>query len=545
MRAETRKTGCWLGIVFGLSVLVRFVLANFYPRTVNCYPDEFLYLSLGESLWNHHNIQVFNVASSFRKVLYPLVISPAFAFADVKIRGTIIAFINAGVISLGVFPVYGLARRVLKEEKNIWLCVMLYVISPSITYSMTYMSEVVSIPLSLLLVYFIFIFWEENSPIRRMWIGVGVVFLMILCYMAKSVALVFPVALALTYLTEWTLGKDRKKRAIALVLGFVMLTGLLWFGHNILLMANIFEKGYYIIFGVLFFLTITVLGFCVILVLLPGICLGKLDENSKRLYGFLLYTVVVTAIVVTCMIYTAEDFPSLTPRAHLRYVEFLFVPFVILLLRIMEREVKQVNRWKMLVAFGVWAVILLGVFRGFLGQTVDQTMLFYWQLFADEGKNFSPVKVRLLSLVIILVIAEFIVLYYRNHQWFRRFLMTGLIVMSLGNSVLSIYVQYKTHSHSEEETVEAEQLREFVLEHSDENFLVLEPDNYCEMIDTFLVDCDNVRTGMKPVMLQVKHRFKKPLQVEYIIQCDAIYPAEEGMEYITTYPNLGYSLYRK
>ena len=36
--------------IFLLSIAIRFVLANFYPKTINCYPDELLYLSFGESL---------------------------------------------------------------------------------------------------------------------------------------------------------------------------------------------------------------------------------------------------------------------------------------------------------------------------------------------------------------------------------------------------------------------------------------------------------------------------------------------------------------
>ena len=40
--------------IFFLSIAIRFVLANFYPKTINCYPDELLYLSFGESLWNNH-----------------------------------------------------------------------------------------------------------------------------------------------------------------------------------------------------------------------------------------------------------------------------------------------------------------------------------------------------------------------------------------------------------------------------------------------------------------------------------------------------------
>ena len=40
----------FVGIVFFMSVMIRTVLGWYYPRTVNCYPDEALYLSAAESL---------------------------------------------------------------------------------------------------------------------------------------------------------------------------------------------------------------------------------------------------------------------------------------------------------------------------------------------------------------------------------------------------------------------------------------------------------------------------------------------------------------
>lgn len=64
--------------------------------------------------------------------------------------------------------------------------------------------------------------------------------------------------------------------------------------------------------------------------------------------------------------------------------------------------------------------------------------------------------------------------------------------MSLGNSVLSGYIQYKTHTHSEQETAEIYDIRDFVRNHSDDTFLVMESNAGEEMLDTFLMDCDNL-----------------------------------------------------
>lgn len=74
-----KKIYAIIGIFF-LSIVARFLLANFYPKTINCYPDELLYLSFGESLWNNHALLVSNMPSVFDKAAYPILIAPSFIF---------------------------------------------------------------------------------------------------------------------------------------------------------------------------------------------------------------------------------------------------------------------------------------------------------------------------------------------------------------------------------------------------------------------------------------------------------------------------------
>ena len=126
MKQETEMKRYIVPLLFVVSVAVRFLMANFYPKTINCYPDELLYLSGGASLWNHHQMLVFGVPSTFGRIGYALLIAPAFAFADVKVRGMVIALVNAILVSVGIFPVYGIAKRILKENRYIILSLALY-----------------------------------------------------------------------------------------------------------------------------------------------------------------------------------------------------------------------------------------------------------------------------------------------------------------------------------------------------------------------------------------------------------------------------------
>ena len=135
------------------------------------------------------------------------------------------------------------------------------------------------------------------------------------------------------------------------------------------------------------------------------------------------------------------------------------------------------------------------------------------------------------------------VLYYRKRELFGRAVTIGLTIMCLGNSALSIFVQYKTHTHSEAETVEMEQLRDFVRVHSDENFLVLEPENYCEMIDTFLVDCQNVRYGLGVGLMQDASQYVEPRDISYAIVWDEGVDVDTDAVLVERYESLGYLLY--
>ena len=546
MRCINKKTNCNISSIIGiffLSIAIRFVLANFYPKTINCYPDELLYLSFGESLWNNHALLVGNMPSVFDKAAYPILIAPSFIFSDVKVQGMMIALINSLLMSLGIFPVYGLAKRILADHRYVLFCAVLYAICPTLTYSMTFMSENLSVPLSLFCIYFVYRFWEVSKLRWKLGFGLLSALSMLLCYLTKDIALAFPIAFILVVLTDWVFGNNRKKRIGAILIGVVVVLAGIWIGFNRLFPGDILNKSGYVVFGFLFFLVFSVLGFCVIPVLLPGIHFRDMDVKSQKLYLFLMYTLVVTGAVVSCLIYTREDYPSLTPRAHLRYVEFLFIPLVVLLLRVIELKPVTASKRVVIGVFGVWAVMLLAVFQGFSGQTIDQTMLFYWQLFAKDGKVFSPVVVKVICVGIIVIIAGVMVLYYRKHEMFGRAVTIGLTIMCLVNSALSIFVQYKTHTHSEAETVEMEQLRDFVREHSDENFLVLEPENYCEMIDTFLVDCQNVRYGLGVGVMQDASRYVEPRDISYVIVWDEGVEMDADTVLVERYESLGYLLY--
>lgn len=584
-----KKENRFVWAVFWISVIIRTVLGCYYPRTVNCYPDEALYLSAAASLWNQHKVLAFNLPTDFGKIGYSLLIAPAFAFSNLRVRTMAIGFISALVMSLGLFPVNALAKKLLKEERFRRWSLLFYALSATMTYSMTYASEVLFIPVMVLLIYLIYQLltdaWHGKKKILML---VVTVLVWLLAYLVKELVLVIPVALVLYFVTDRLLGwRQRKgmekddvapgkkqtwKFLLALLLMAVACIGIYLFsnagtqyyqlGFDLTLLQ---ERFWYLLYGTLFFIVSTLIAFLFLPVLYPVIFGRTMEKNARKLCLFLVYVIVVTAAVVSYTIYIYEDYPSLTPRAHIRYVEYLFVPFLILLFHLLEQK-RPVFAFRHVLALAAALGLCLVSFVGFNGQTIDHTMLFFVQVFSQDGHTFLPYKARLCVLLLIVIVAIFTYLFYNKSKFFITLLLSGILIVSLGNNILSTYVQYKTHTHTQAETTEAEQVCDFVREHADVGIGVIEPVTHEELLDTFLIDCDNVRNigiaggwyfaltqgNIKKYGLWSEGEVAKyagygaPQTLDYILVSNDAYTIEEtdAMTQVAEYPNLGYTLYK-
>ena len=610
-------------VVFVLSVFLRFILCNYFPKTINCYPDELLYLSAAESLWNNHGVMVYNLATTFKKVGYSFFIAPAFALENIHVRMSIIGLINSVLMSAGIFPVYGMARRFFKRNSFIWLSILFYIISPSMTYSMTFASENLYIPVSLVVLYVIVEVearWREYvneyitsfimKNIGLLILGIGA---WILAYITKELALVIPLALvAYMFMSKIVMSVRGDSRSYSsdnvgnaadgaceidgnnsygvagaknksglgsviklLVAGIAIVAlvyGIWWFCNR---GSNYYQLGInteilsqrwgYLLYGFGFFVTISIVGLLVVPVLLPMTTKGQMNRSAARLYYIMLLIILGTAAIVAYTIYMYEDYPSMTPRAHVRYVEYLYVPFLMVLMTMWERreepraiaaakanvttykpattgktetiisDVAEVEsksdasklNWPGIIMAAVCLGGMKFIFNGFNGQTIDHTTLFYMQLFAADGKVFSPMVANVLILAITVVSLVLMGMYSTGSHSFNKvqdtseeqasgarsskigktkmfwkIFITGAIIMSLGNSVLSGYIQYKTHTHSEQEIAEIYDIRDFVRNHNDDTFLVMESVAGEEMLDTFLMDCDNLVYASEGVLFE-------------------------------------------
>ncbi|MDX6397120.1 MAG: Dolichyl-phosphate-mannose-protein mannosyltransferase, partial [Gaiellaceae bacterium] len=140
-----------LGVLVVVSALLRFQLSRDSPGPW-IFVDELVYAELAKSLAAGGELLVRDVPVSGYGVVYPLLISPAWALFD-RLPDAYAAAkaINAVLMSLAAVPAYLLARRVAGQGLSLFAAV-LAVALPSLVYTGTIMTENAFYPLFLVLV---------------------------------------------------------------------------------------------------------------------------------------------------------------------------------------------------------------------------------------------------------------------------------------------------------------------------------------------------------------------------------------------------------
>lgn len=147
---SVRRVPAW-GWLAGI-VLASFVLRAWLARGMVApfiMVDELIYSELARSIASDGTLQVRDVPAGGFSVVYPLLISPAYAiFDDLPTAYAAVKTLNALYMSLAAVPAYFLARRVLGVPLAL-LAAVLAVALPSLVYTGTVMTENVFYPLFL------------------------------------------------------------------------------------------------------------------------------------------------------------------------------------------------------------------------------------------------------------------------------------------------------------------------------------------------------------------------------------------------------------
>ena len=317
-----------------------------FPKGIDVLPDERRYLDIARSLFAGEGLIIRGVESSFQKILYPLLISPALLFPDGDAQIRFVNVLNSIYACSTVFPALAIARKLFEHPIAIIGCMAVAMVAPDLMYSMTFMTESVFMPLALWLVY---LCWRcfESGGISELALAAAAGALCYVTYLCKEVAWMFLIAFAAVYLVAAVRKRRTVKRTIA-VLGLCA-TG--YFAPFIIMKLTLFS-GLFNSYGqfsfdillsqytVMFALystavdaTYFIVGFGVFPVLYVACAYRELTREERDLALFCLVSLLVGLACVVFTISMREDVGHVALRQHLRYVAPLALPLLFLFVK--------------------------------------------------------------------------------------------------------------------------------------------------------------------------------------------------------------------
>ena len=398
MAARKKINGwVWVALAFAVCTAVYGVLST-YPRELAVYSDEVRYLDIARSLWQGRGLRVRNMPSDYQKILYPLCILPALACKTTAAQITAIGWLNAAWASSAVFPAYALARAAGQSRRRTAFLVGVTALLPTMAAAATFMSETVFLPLSLWQVYFLLRAMQAAPRARIGWCAAAGVWCYLL-YLNKEVALYY--LLAWAGLRVWVVYNDRRAwrgelAAAAALLGsfaacFVLgkLTLFAGLGNSYNQTGWLTgEQWAFLPFALLCDVLFTLLAFGVFPVLVPLCALRRprpgTDPRRTQLPLLLLLALGIGVGVVAWSITVREDLGSPSPRQHMRYLEPLLVPLLLVTLDALDEAWPPARRRLLAALTALWGAGFLVFCRDIGPGAGDNTFLQWFDFVADR-----------------------------------------------------------------------------------------------------------------------------------------------------------------
>lgn len=398
-------------LLFLLTTAVYFSLSN-HIKMIYVYGDELGYYGIARSLANLNGIYIYNTTYLDQKILYDVFIIPAFWFSSKLMQISAISFINAVLVSSGIFPVFILGKNVIKNNFYILLCILLYCFFSDLTFSQTFMSENLYLPLAMwgIVLYEKLInSWlvNKNKKLTLKEYGYSI-FLGIftyLLYMTKEIAIVFIITLLTLVIKKMINKESLKKEFIQLVLIIITFTIMYIFMKNTIFrgMENryavqvhqtnklFFSKGgikYWLYASFVYFSSITV-SFFILPIMFPILNYKFLSQRQKNLFWFLSFLLIFGIAIVTYTISLAENFGEKNPRMYLRYFSYLYFPFILLFYSIIEKKNIKIDIKKIilnLITVFVLSIIVVKFFRNPRNDSGPEYTILNWVYIFTQGK---------------------------------------------------------------------------------------------------------------------------------------------------------------
>lgn len=399
-----RKIYILISILFLIS-LAMILYDNFFLKKLQIYPDELRYLHINDSIFNDQKFLIRGIPNDFQKIMYSIVLWPASIFVGTSYYTYIIAAINSLLMSLMVPISFLLAKLCKLNYTQTILLLFIAMSTPDTMYALTFMSENLYFPLGMSIIAFTWYMFEFNLSGKKYWYHtIFLAILIFLLYLVKEVGILFLAGYIIVMFYDILKNRGTntiiKRKVYWNIILICAIIGLIYAiaqmtvfsGMNNVYAAQlitksgtIFERVIYCLRAMLINTTWMLLAFFFFPVVAPLYSWKRISDLTKKRYIFIISILFITMLVVVYTISLYEDFPSLVPRQHLRYLSPFFIPLVALFLQTTNSCGDYINKKVITVSSICFAISFLFLLMPFNKVTVDQTMLSY-----VEWINFSP-----------------------------------------------------------------------------------------------------------------------------------------------------------
>lgn len=458
---KCRSTIPWraLLLIFIISTIFRGLLASNVSEFATFY-DEMRHFKLAQGIALGNGLYIRGALYAYKEILYSLLISPVFMLVkDPIVARRVILWINAGLMSSTIVPIYLLGRRYLKNSAHVWLLVVYGLGIGELCYTFQVIQENLNYPLMMwfFLAFSSVIIEKKGSLIHICGLG-ALAFFVSIC---KEMNLAFIIGIALFFLLQFFLHSNERweilKTAgtlfgtfLVLKIGYGTVMNLLLSeavsgaaaGRVLDSLLNIIQFGTLkqLIYPAVLYVLFTILATGIFpLPMLAGNW-RNLQKEKQDLLIFSSCCLFVFIGTICALIVPNENLGSLSIRIHTRYYFYLFILIELLFLCLCEDDTVrgQTNRMEPL-----FILICVSLFLIFLpivpvwGSFIDGISARVWGWW---GSDELMVTTQRCILIAVVVLGMCLIYGHRTRRLLgvTCFLLTASMILSTNTSIETI-----------------------------------------------------------------------------------------------------------
>ncbi len=521
LNLNKKKTIILLIFIYLFGVAVYFFLGCF-SKSIDFLPDERYYIQAAKSIGTGNGLYYNGARSTFQKILYSIIISPAFLVKDLHLQIRLACLLGTLFELSSIFPVFLICRKLnIDRIKSLLLCVFSLSV-PTFLFSMTFMSETTFLPLWIWIVYLVLIMLDSADIKMVVPILLGIIAYFL--YMCKEVGIVAIPSLFLTKTYLLIRKRDNIKGIIpcvisGLVFGILFLLGKVFifngkassYSYELSAPKNTQygdkNPAYYFLLYLFFYLAYMIL----VNNIFPIFVRPREYNTNHKIMMYIEIATIMLVFIVVYRISLSEDYGLLSPRLHFRYFEPLFIPYTICFIARLNENIEETtldNKYTKF-AFGIFLFVLMLLPAINAGGSLDSTTYMFYLIpdrIATSVFLGSPRKTVILNIVMKLLILVTVLLEVKLLRRSKKWFATVFLLLAFVINIAGLYLKYV-----------------------DLKFLYKMPEKYLIEMQTINNELDGLR-GDKLYIVREKGRLSEIVTTYYDINNTDLYLADEDYQ---------------